>query len=114
MNAGNFRERIERRGEEDPHGYQQLGEQILLAIEEIGRELGGDEFAKVIMQLAASDFPLPSAGALEVLEQLSEGSAMRVMVRAREIRAEEQTRERREYKKELVRQALRNFVVFKS
>lgn len=110
MTEESAEQHIAKREQADPLGYVKLGEQILIAMEEVAREIGGEKFAEVILKIAAVDFPLPSSEALEILETLRAGSGMDVMKRAAKVRDEEMRRERKEYKKELVRLAVRSAV----
>lgn len=114
MTEANLGDRFVRREEQDPHGYVKLGEQILIAMEEVAREINGEDFAKVVLKIAVKDFPLPSADALELLEMLRPGSGMDVMKRAAKVRDEEMRRERKHVTRELVRKTLHNFANLKS
>lgn len=68
--------------------WQAVGGYLAAAMREIAADLGGEEFATQITDLAISDDVLPNPAALKMLEDSFPGSAERVLIRSSEIQRE--------------------------
>ena len=83
--------------EQDVHssrvGWERVGGYLSDAMQEVAGDLGGEEFATHIAELAVSDDLLPNPTALKYLEDSFPGSAELVMIRSTEIQQETHERE---------------------
>ena len=84
-------------------GWKAVGGDLLAAMQEIALEVGGDELAKDVILAGTSDSALPNPVALRILEDLSPGSAERVMIRSSEIQQEAHQRKVAEIRKPSLR-----------
>jgi hypothetical protein len=83
--------------EQDAHSvradWEAVGGYLTAAMQDVATDLGGEEFAGHIANLAASDEVLPNPAALEMLEASFPGSAEQVLARSSEIQHETHRRE---------------------
>lgn len=96
--------------------WQAVSRFLVRAMEEVALELGGEEMAKEIRLVVASDGVLPNPDGLKLLEDLLPGSAERVLVRASEIQHEDYQhqleRARESYLREYGKAILKGFTSF--
>ncbi len=86
-----------------PQAWEAVGGHLSAAMQEVAVDLGGEDLASKVALVGASDSVLPNPDALKMLEDLSPGSAERVMTKMAEIQQDTHQHELDEIRKPSLR-----------
>lgn len=96
--------------------WEVVGGYLSVAMQDVALGLGGEELARKVALAGASESALPNPDALMMLEDLSPGSAERIVIRMAEIQRDTHQRELDEIRKSNLRKygkaILRGFASF--